>query len=178
MQRAYYNGHYKNHGGKVQHVLQADGMAHSFTRPIGNHDALILCYSSMHLMLTSLFINGQPALTDMDKAYSRTPHFCPHHTEAECQMMAPNKIIVREKFDKQHRRARLAVEDSFSQQVTKFPHSENCRSHKITQGGLSNRKYLHCLWDLQTFFNLFTCSADSQVVGAHGVTPPSVHDYL
>jgi hypothetical protein len=34
MQRAYYNGHYKYHGGKVQHVLQADGMAHSFMCPI------------------------------------------------------------------------------------------------------------------------------------------------
>jgi hypothetical protein len=42
MQRAFYNGHYKYHGGKVQHVLQADGIVYSFTCPIHNHDALIL----------------------------------------------------------------------------------------------------------------------------------------
>ena len=42
MQQAFYNGHNKYHGGKVQHVVQADGMAHSFTSPIRNHDALVL----------------------------------------------------------------------------------------------------------------------------------------
>ncbi len=57
MQRALYNGHYKSHGGKVQHVLQADGMAHSFTCPIRNHDALVLWNLSMILMLTAVFIN-------------------------------------------------------------------------------------------------------------------------
>jgi hypothetical protein len=94
-------------------------------------------------------------------------------------MMAPNERIVAEEFDKQHTKAHLAVEDSFSQQVTKFPHSDNLQSHKVTQGGLSNWKYLRCLWDLQTlFFNLFTCSAGSQVTGALGVPPPSVHGYL
>jgi hypothetical protein len=92
----------------------------------------------MHLMLTSLFINEQPALTVTDKAYGRTAHFHLHHTEVECRMMAPNKRIVAEEFDKQHRKARLAVEDSFSQHVTKFPHSDNLRSHKVTQGDSSN----------------------------------------
>jgi hypothetical protein len=118
MQQAYDNGHYKYQGGKVQHVLQADGMAHNFTCPIRNHDALVLHYSSMHLMLTSHFINEKPALTVTDKAYGGTPHFFPHHTEAERRMMVPNKRIFAEEFDKQHRKARLAVEDSFSQQVT------------------------------------------------------------
>ena len=86
MQRAYYNGHYKYHGGKVQHVLQADGMVHSFTCPIRNHDALVLRNSSMHSMLSALFVNedaDRPALTVTDKAYGRMPHFRPHHKEAE-----------------------------------------------------------------------------------------------
>jgi hypothetical protein len=127
-------------------------MAHSFTCPIQNHDALVLRNSAMHLMLFSLLINGEPALTVTDKAYGRTPHFRLHHTEAERRMMPPAERIVVEEFDKKHRKARLAVEDSFSQQVTKFPHSDNFRSHTVTQGGLSNWKYLRCLWDLQTFF--------------------------
>jgi hypothetical protein len=69
---------------KVQHVLQADGMVHSFTCPIRNHE--VLRNSSMHLMLSALFVNGdadRPALTVTEKAYGRTPHFRPHQTEAE-----------------------------------------------------------------------------------------------
>jgi hypothetical protein len=32
---------------------------------------------------------------------------------------------------------------------------------------------------MQTFFfNLFTCSAGSQVTGALGISPPTMHDYL
>ena len=58
MQQAFYNGHYKFHGGKVQHVLQADGMAHSFTCPIHNHDASVLRTSSMFLMLSNVYIDG------------------------------------------------------------------------------------------------------------------------
>jgi hypothetical protein len=35
------------------------------------------------------------------------------------------------------------------------------------------------MWDLQTlFFNLFTCSAGSQVTGVLGVCPPTVKEYL
>jgi hypothetical protein len=48
----------------------------------------------MHLMLSSLFINKQPALTVTDKAYGRTAHFHPHHTDVERQMMAPNERIL------------------------------------------------------------------------------------
>lgn len=73
MQRACYNGHFKYHGGKVQHILQADEIVPGFTCPIQNHDALWLRNSSMHLIL-----NGdveQPAMTVMDKACSRTPQF-------------------------------------------------------------------------------------------------------
>jgi len=42
IQHAYYNGHHKYHGTKVQNVLQADGMVYSFTCPIRNHDAMEL----------------------------------------------------------------------------------------------------------------------------------------
>jgi len=79
MQRAY-----KYHGGKVQQVLQADGMAHSFTCPIQNHVALVLRTSSMFLMLSDVYINGdwnRLAKTVTDKAYSQTPHFQPLHTD-------------------------------------------------------------------------------------------------
>jgi hypothetical protein len=84
MQRAFYNGHYKYHGGKVQHVLQADGIVYSFTCPIHNHVALVLHNSTMHLMLSSLFIDGdqnRPAVTVTDKAYGRTPDFKPLNTK-------------------------------------------------------------------------------------------------
>jgi hypothetical protein len=71
MQQAFYNGQYKYHGAKVQHVVQADGIAYSFTCPIRDHDALVLCNSHMILMLSSVFIGGdinRPAVTVTDKA--------------------------------------------------------------------------------------------------------------
>jgi hypothetical protein len=182
MQRAYYNGHYKYHGGKVQHVVQADGMAHSFTCPIRNHDALVLRNSSMIIMLSSVFIGGdlqRPAITVTDKAYGRTNHFKPLHTDAELRMMVREERAAAMEFDKNHKKPRMGVEYSFNQQVTKFPHIDDYRRHKITQSGQSNWNYLRCLWDLQTlFFNLYTCGAGSQVTGLLGVTPPTVQEYL
>jgi hypothetical protein len=81
MQRAFYNGHCKYHSGKAQHVLQADEIVYIFTCPIHNHDALDLHKSTMHLMLSSPFIDGNlnwPAVTVVDKAYGRTLHFFSH----------------------------------------------------------------------------------------------------
>jgi hypothetical protein len=73
----------------------------------------------------------------------------------------------------------MAVEYSFNQQVTKFPHINDYRRHRVTINGRSNWQCLHCLWDLQTFFfNLYTCSVGSQVTGTLGVSPPTVHEYL
>jgi hypothetical protein len=86
MQRAYYNGHYKHHGVKVQHVLQADGMAHSFTCQICYQDALAFKKSSMILILSALYVNGdwnRPAIIITDKTYGKTNHCKPPHTAAE-----------------------------------------------------------------------------------------------
>jgi hypothetical protein len=149
MQRAFYNGHYKYHGGKVQHVLQADGIAHSFTCPLHNHDALVLRNSSMILMLSTVFIGGdrnRPALTATNEAYGRTDHFKPIHT-AELHMMTPNERAVAVEFDKKHKKPRMAVEYSFNQQVNKFRHTDDYRRHWMTQNGTSNWQRLHCLWD-------------------------------
>jgi hypothetical protein len=89
MQQAFYNGHYRYHGAKVQHVLQVDGIAYSFTCPLWNHDSIVLQYSSMLLVLSSVLINGMPAITVTDKAYGCTPHLQPLHTDAEIRVMAP-----------------------------------------------------------------------------------------
>jgi hypothetical protein len=86
MQRAYYNGHYGFCGAKVQHVLQADGMCHSFICPLRRHDASVLQSSSMITMLSVLFVNNdqaRPVKTVTDKAYGRTRHFRPLHTSLE-----------------------------------------------------------------------------------------------
>ncbi len=131
----------------MQHVLQADGITHSFTCPLHNHDALVLCNSSMILMLSSVFIGGdrnKPVLTVTDKAYRRTDHFKPIHTDAELCMMAPNERAIGVEFDKKHKKPRMAVEYSFNQQVTKFCHTDDYRRHWKTQNGTSNWQHLHC----------------------------------
>ena len=97
MQRACYNGHYKYHGRKVQHVVQADGMAHSFTYPIKSHDALVLRNFSMIIMLSSVFIGGDlnwPVITVTGKAYGSTNHFKPLHTDAELRMMVREERVA------------------------------------------------------------------------------------
>jgi hypothetical protein len=135
MQRTFYNGHYKYHGGKVQHVVQADGMAHSFTCPIRNHDAQVLRNSSMILMLSSVFIGGElswPAITVTDKAYGRTNHFKPLPTDAKLSMMVHEERAAATAFDNKHKKPRMAVEYSFNQQITMFPHIDDSRRHKIT----------------------------------------------
>lgn len=184
MQRAYYNGHYKYHGAKVQHVLQADGMVHSFTCPIRNHDATVLRSSAMITMLSILYVDGdqnRPVKSVTDKAYGRSDNFRPFHTDAELRMMNAHARAVVEALDKSNKKARLAVEGSFNNQVTKFRMVDSFRHHRIFQNGQSNWAQLRCLWDLQSFmYNLFVCSNDcgSQVSGQLGVPPPTVAEYL
>jgi hypothetical protein len=101
-------------------------------------------------MLSAVYGNGdaeQPALTATDKACGRAPHFCPHHTEAKHQMMAPGARIVAEEFYRVHHKAFLAMKDSFVQQSTKFPCTDLCRSHIIPQRGAYNWNNLRCIWN-------------------------------
>ncbi len=86
VQQAYYNGHYGFCRAKVQHVLQADGMCHSFIYPLWRHDAAVLQSSSMITMLSVIYVDNDPARpvkTWTDKAYGRSRHFRPLHTDLE-----------------------------------------------------------------------------------------------
>jgi hypothetical protein len=80
VQQAYYNGHFGFCNGKVQHMLQADGMCYSFVSPLRRHDAMVLQSSGMITMLSVLYINNdpqRPVKTCTDKAYGRLRHFRP-----------------------------------------------------------------------------------------------------
>ena len=61
VQRAYYNGHYRFHGAKVQHVVQADSIMYSFVCPICRHDSSVLHTSTMLIQLSSIFVKGDQA---------------------------------------------------------------------------------------------------------------------
>jgi hypothetical protein len=104
VQQAYYNGHYGFSGGKVQHVLQADGMCYSFTCPLRFQDPLVLQQSSMLMMLSVLYANGdrnRPVKCITDKAYGRTEHL--HHTSLELQLMPPAERHLAEKEDRKNK---------------------------------------------------------------------------
>eukprot|EP00947_MAST-08B_sp_MAST-8B-sp1_P005228 g5228.t1 len=63
--------------------------------------------------------------------------------------------------------------------VTKWPHSDMFRKHRIFGDGKSNWALIEATWDLQVFFfNLFTCDQGSPVSGHLGVEPPSIAEYL
>jgi len=138
----------------------------------------------MIMQLSVLFANDdptRPVKTVTDKAYGRTLHFHPFHTDAELRMMNPHLCAVTEALDKSNKKARLGVEGSFMNQVTKFKLVDYFKKHKIFQNGRSRWSELRCLWDLQAFmFNLFTCSENcvSPVTGTLGVPPPTVAEYF
>jgi len=84
---------------------------------------MVLQSSSMIMQLSVLFANDdptRPVKTVTDKAYGRTLHFHPFHTDAELRMMNPHLCAVTEALDKSNKKARLGVEGSFMNQVTKF----------------------------------------------------------
>lgn len=184
VQQAYYNGHYGFCGGKVQHVLQADGICYSFVCSLRRHDAMVLQQSSMLTMLSVLFVNNDPARpvkTVTDKAYGRSRHIRPLHTELELRLMNAHDRAAAEEEDAKNKGPRMAVELSFNNIIRKFTHSDYFPTHRILQQGRSNWPYLRCLWDLQVlFFNLFTCAHGhgNPCNTILGVAPPSVADYL
>jgi hypothetical protein len=118
VQQAYYNGHYGFSGGKVQHVLQADGMCYSFTCPLRRHDALVLQQSSMLTMLSVLYVNGdrnRPVKCMTDKAYGRTEHLHPLHTSLELRLLPPAERRLAEEEDRKNKGPRACVEMLASQ---------------------------------------------------------------
>jgi len=166
VQRAYYNGHYGFCGAKVQHVLQADGICYSFTCPLRRHDASVLQSSSMLTMLSVLHVNNdplRPVKCCTDKAYGRTRHLRPLHTDLELRLMNPGERAVAEEEDRKNRGPRVAVEMSFNNIVRKFTHTDYFPRHRILQNGRSNWPYLRNLWDLQVFFSI--CSLVQRDMG-------------
>jgi hypothetical protein len=145
---------------------------------------MVLQQSSMLTMLSVLFVNNDPARpvkTVTDKAYGRTRHLRPLHTELELRLMnAPDRVVAEEE-DAKNKGPRMAVELSFNNIVRKFTHSDYFPTHRILQQGRSNWPYLRCLWDLQVlFYNLFTCAQGhgNPCNSILGVAPPTVEDYL
>jgi hypothetical protein len=134
VQQAYYNGHYGFCGAKVQHVLQADGMCHSFICPLRRHDAAVLQSSSTITMLSVIYVDNDPARpvkTCTDKAYGRTRHFRPLHTDLELRLMAPIERAAAEEEDRKNRGPRMSVELSFNNIVRKFTHTDYFATHRI-----------------------------------------------
>jgi hypothetical protein len=98
-------------------------MVYSFTCPLCNHDASVLRTLAMFLMLSNVYIDSdhnRPAKTVMDKEYGRTPHFQPLQTKTELRLLGAADHIITADFDKRYKKPRLAVENSFNQQTTKF----------------------------------------------------------
>jgi hypothetical protein len=125
-------------------------MAHSFTCQTCNQDAVVSQNSSMLLILSALYVNGdrnRPAITVTDKTYGRINHFKPLHSVVELLMMAPNERALAVEFNKKHKIPPMAVEYSFNNQGTKFCHIDDSLRFRITQNGRSNRQRLlfHCL---------------------------------
>jgi hypothetical protein len=133
---------------------------------------MVLHSSSMVNMLSVLFVDdnaARPVKTVADKAYGRTQHFRPLHTELDLQLMNAADCAAAIEEDQKNKGTRMAVEVNLNNIVWKFTHIDYFATH------------LRCLWDLQVLlFNLFSC--------AHGhgnpcnailrIASPTVSDYL
>ena len=124
---------------------------------------------------------ARPAKTVTDKAYGRTRHFRPLHTDLELRLLNPADRASAIEEDEKNKGPRMAVEVSFNNIVRKFTHSDYFATHRILQQGRSNWPYLRCLWDLQVlFYNLFSCAQGhgNPCNAILGVVPPTVSEYL
>jgi hypothetical protein len=131
VQQAYYNGHYGFCGGKVQHVVKADGM-YSFVCPLRQHGAMVLHSSSMVNMLSVLFVDdnaARPVKTVTDKAYGRTWHFRHLHIELELQLVNAADPAASIEEEQKNKGPRIAVEVSFNNIVWKFTHIDYFAMH-------------------------------------------------
>lgn len=95
---------------------------------------MILYSSSMIMQLSILFVNddcNHPVKTVTEKAYGRSLHFHPFHTDAKLRMMSMHLRAVAEALDKSNKKSRLGIEGSFMNQVTKFKLVDCFKKHMI-----------------------------------------------
>jgi hypothetical protein len=60
-------------------------------------------YGTLYFINVFDTFRNHPAKTITDKAYGRTPHFRPLHTEAELRMMGAEARTAAADFDKRHK---------------------------------------------------------------------------
>jgi hypothetical protein len=86
----------------------------------------------MITMLSVIYVNNDPSRpvkTCTDKAYGRTRHFRPLHTDLELRLMAPAERAAAEEEDRKNRGPRMSVELSFNNIVRKFTHTDYFATH-------------------------------------------------
>jgi len=184
VQRAWYNGHYSHHGGKVQHVVFADAMVYTFLDSIRRHDAHVLRSSGVNVMLEQLFIddptnnmatvNTRPAYGYGDTAYPTDGHVIAYPS-------GPQRATLTNAACEAHtatNRHRIVVEDSFQIHVAMWPLANRFTVHSLAQNGQGSFPDLYKLWNVMVLFtNLRTCITGSQISGITGIDPPTVAGY-
>jgi hypothetical protein len=185
VQRAFYNGHYSFHGAKVQHMVQADSMLTCHTLSIRAHDQRVLNSSGLETQMA--FVQVVDAATGAvvqakliaDQAYARTLIVEPKMSAAALLLLGPAGAAARQMYDKKNMKMRDGVELSFNSVVTKFPHADFFRRHKLFANGYNNWENVCGLWQAMVLFtNLHTCCYGGETTALFGVDPPSVEEYL
>lgn len=180
IQEAFYNGHFKAHGAKVQHVVLANGMVHAFPYSIREHDSKMYFKSPIEWQMGLIqHDDGQPLVLLADQAYAKQKHILP--TVGRVSLAAMSADNRQRALDTNVRNApfRATSEDTFSKHVALWPHADMPKKHRIFVNGQVH--YHDCLstWNVQTLFtNFHTCLYGSQVTGKFQIDPPSVAEYL
>jgi len=188
VQRAYYNGNYRLHGAKVQHLLEVDGVIICYVSSVRVHDARMYRESTVEAQLSTLYVveaDGtenpfRPIKALSDLAYPDTEHCVRQRSQAALAAIpnAANRQAA-EDAQKKDQRVRGQVECSFQKVMSLNALNRDKSKFCLLNSAGVAWEYTQSIWHVEVLFaNLHTCLYGSQVTGFLGVEPPTVYEYL
>lgn len=180
IQQAFYNGHYKKHGAKIQHVILANGIVHAFPFSIREHDSRGYYKSPIEWQMQCLkHTDGSPLKLGTDQAYAESESLVPVIGRRTLNAMSPTNRDAALARNEAIKLYRLQSENSFDKQIRLFPHADDHTKHRLFHDGQMDWDGATSAWMIQTLFcNIHTCLYGSQVTGCFKINPPTVAEYL
>jgi len=185
-QMAVYNGHYKAHGVKVQHMVLANGIVHAFPYSLRTHDSKVFYESPVEWQLQTLNFkspghpnHGQPLRALADQAYAASPHLLPTVKTSSMRTMSPIAQAAAKSANAQIGPFRLPAENSYQKITSLWPHVDIKSKHKMYVRGEVKWDDMCDTWLAMVFVtNLHTCLYGSHVTSVYQVEAPEIDDYL
>lgn len=184
LQMAFYNGHYRAHGAKIQHLVLANGMVHAFPFSVRMHDYRGFCESPLEWQVQLLEYKHGPGATQpirilCDQAYASNEHLLPFTPTATLRSQSVAQAAANRAIDEANEPFRIQVENTYSKMTTLWPFLDYKRLHQLVKAGKLDFEAVTDRWMAAVLFtNIHTCFFGSQVTSGFRVEPPTVREYL